>query len=246
MEQADRFEMLIRSKETVLPWNLRDRAIENLPGVPVVAETLLKLELELHGTATDLREFSDAVLGDVGATIQVLRLAGLQYGAEVDRPLRIEDCISDLGPRACLNAIAKGSVLRGVRQHASSQFWSHAKEVAQYFRIFAGQLSSGIRPDQAYLAGLLHALGALPAILQWGQVGSYPDPARAALAMAEGWHLPAFLRDFFSEVLMPGKCPEWSNFITIAHLPAKESWVDCPLVAAPLQARLAAFSARWR
>ena len=33
--------------------------------------------------------------------------------------------------------------------------------------------------------------------------------------------------------LMPGHSPEWSNFITIAHHPAKESWAKCPLVATP-------------
>lgn len=245
MEQADTLESLNRRKDIGPAGSLWDRAVQNLPGAPVLAETLLKLEFELHESATDLRGFSDAVLSDVGATIQILRLAGRNYGTTLDRPLRMEDCISDLGPQACLDAAAEGSLVRGVRQHASLPFWIHAKEVAQYFRLFAAQTSTSVHPDQAYLAGLLHALGALPSILQWNQSGIPAYPARAALGMAEAWHFPRFLRDFFSELVMPGNSPQWSNFITVAHHPAKESWAGCPLLVAPLPPRMATAGAKW-
>lgn len=237
MEPARKFEILIGRKGAAAPrWRRQDRTAEDLPWVPVLAETLLKMEFELSESSTDLRGFSEAVLGDVGATIQILRLAGQEYGAAINRPVRVEDCISDLGPRACLNAAARGSLLGGMRQRTTSAFWEHSREVAQYFRLFAMQVPSDISPDQAYLAGLLHGLGALPAVLAWGRYGTSSDPARAALEMTGRWHFPRFVRDFFYEVLMPGNCPEWSNFITVAHHPAKESWVECPLFAKPLVA----------
>ena len=226
------FELVVGGEGTTLPQIPQHLAAESLPGVPVLAETLLRMELELHESGTDLRGFSDAVLGDVGATIQVLRLAGEEYGAATDRPVRIEDCISDLGPRACMQAVTRGSLLRNNRQLASPVVWSHSREVAQYFRLFASQTPEKTVPDQAYVAGLLHALGAIPAILGWPGLNLAGAPASVAVDLAEQWHFPHYLRDFFIEVLMPGHSPRWANFITVAHRPAKESWVDCPIVAA--------------
>jgi hypothetical protein len=204
------------------------------------------MELEMRESVTDLRAFSEAVLADVGAAIQILRLAGQEFGAAADCPVRIEDCISELGPRACLGAVAKGSFV-GVHTPAGREFWVHAKDVAQYFKLFAGLGAPGITPDQAYLTGLLHALGALPAVLGWGHVGLEGDAARIALALAEQWRLPRFVVDFFGEVLLPGHCPAWAKFVTVAHHPAKESWLDCPLAAAQnLSLRRAAGSSTQR
>lgn len=232
MDRAEKFELLTGGKGTIaFPLGPQIRTVDDLPGVPVLAATLLKMELELHESSTDLRGFSEAVLGDAGATIQILRIAGSEYGSASDRPVRLEDCISALGPRACLNATARGCLIKGIRQHASVEMWTHSRETAQYFKLLAARSSSNVSPDQAYLAGLLHCLGALPAVLDWKGCGISDDPARVALELAELWHLPRFVREFFSEVFMPGHSPEWSSFITIGHHPAKESWADCPLVA---------------
>ena len=233
MEQAERFGLLRGGIGTTAPpWGRQDQAAEDFPGVPALAETLLKMEFALQESSTDLREFSETVLGDVGAAIQILRLAGQEYGAVIDRPFRVEDCISALGPQACFNAAARGSLVRGNRQYANAEIWAHSREVAQYFRMFAAHGAS-INSDHAYLAGLMHALGALPAVLGWARYGISGDPARLAMQMAERWHFPPFVSDFFGEVLMPGHSPEWANFITIAHHPAKESWAKCPLVPKP-------------
>ncbi len=201
----------------------------------MLPETLLKMELELHEISTSLCGFSEAVLSDMGATIQILRLVGEEYGAATDRPIRIEDCISDLGPRACVQAVASDTLLKGDRQQAVPVVWAHSREAAQYFKLFAAQASTRISPDQAYVAGLLHALGALPSMLGWARHGIEGSPARIAVELAESWHLPHFLKDFFLEVEMSGQSPEWSNFIAVAHHPAKESWLACPL--SPLGAR---------
>ena len=164
------------------PNGSQDERVKDLPSVPVLAETLLKMEFEVHGSSTDLRRFSEAVLGDVGATLQILRLAGQEYGERIDRPVRLEDCISDLGPRACLNETARSSLLRNIRQPAASAFWGHSREVAQYFKLFATQSAAGISTDQAYLTGLLHGVGALPAVLDWTGYGISGNPALLALS----------------------------------------------------------------
>jgi HD-like signal output (HDOD) protein len=232
MYYADRFEVLPGGKKHATPpLTPQYDAIADLPAIPVLAETLLRMELEVRGSATDLRAFTEAVLADVGATIQILRLAGQEFPAAADSPARVEDCISELGPRTCLEAAAKGSFV-GMHTHTARQFWVHAEDVAQYFKLFAGLGAPGITPDQAYLTGLLHALGALPAVLGWGNVGLDGDAAQVALALAEQWRFPRFVIDFFGEVLLPGHCPAWAKFVTVAHHPAKESWLECPLAAA--------------
>ena len=233
MTFANGFEVLVGGKRNAMPpLTPQDSTIGDLPAVPVSAETLLRMELLLRESATDLGAFSDAVLADAGAAIQILRLAGQEYGAAAYRPVRIEDCISELGPQACLNIAAKGALFGSMPPRANSAFWAHAREAAQYFKMFAAHGAPGITPDQAYLTGLLHALGALPAVLGWEHVGLHGDSARLALAIAEQWRLPRFVIDFFGEVLLPGHCPAWAKFITVAHHPAKESWLECPLVRA--------------
>lgn len=234
MLQVERFELLKGNKgKSAPPCLTLDPVADDLPGVPVLTETLLKMELEIHESTTGSRGFCDAVLGDVGATIQVLRLAGQEYGWGINRPVSVEECIASLGPRLCLNAAASGSLVDGVRQRPNCEMWAHSREVAQCFKLLAEQSPTNISPDQAYLAGLLHVIGALPAILDWRGYGIAGDPARVALKMADWWQLPRFVKEFFCETLMPGYSPEWSTYISVAHHAAKQSCVTCPLSAAP-------------
>jgi len=75
------------------------------PAIPIMQETLLLLDLAVQESSVDLREISQLVLDDLGATLQILRLAGREYANSHDRPLRIEDCISALGVNACMQAV---------------------------------------------------------------------------------------------------------------------------------------------
>ncbi len=193
------------------------------------------MELQLQESPVDLRGFSETVIGDLGATIQILRLAGREYGTDEGRPLRIEDCISDLGLRACLGAATSGTLVRGVRQRADVEVWTHSREVAKHFRLLAEEMPGSINPDQAYLAGLLHAIGALPAILQWQCGDTAGGRTHFALQLAERWRFPGFVKDFFCELLIPGYHPHWSRIYATAHLRAEESWARCPLEDAPMQ-----------
>jgi HD-like signal output (HDOD) protein len=211
-----------------------DEFIDDLPAVPAMPETLLAMELQFNGCAADLRGVTEAVLGDLGATIQVLRLAGREYGAAEGRPVRIEDCISDLGLHACLDAAASATLVRGVRQRAVVEMWEHSKEIAQYCRLLVEETPGAINPHEAYLAGLLHSIGALPAVLGWERTGLASDRALAALRLAERWNLPACLKDFFCEVYLPGYSSRWSEMMTAAHDLAAESWARCPLCDAAI------------
>jgi hypothetical protein len=202
---------------------------DTLPAVPALTETLLALELMLQGSSADLGDVSETLKSDMGATIQVLRLAGREYGDAEDRPVRIEDCISDLGARACLSAAAKGAMARGPRRRAVLEMWSHSREIAGYCRMLAEETPRIIAPHEAYLAGLLHAIGALPAVLGWERPETWKNHSLAALRMAELWSLPVFLKDFFCETHMPGYDSSWSKMLATAHDLAMDSRTRCPL-----------------
>jgi hypothetical protein len=58
------------------------------PAIPIMQETLLLLDLVVQEPSVDLREMSKLVLDDLGATLQILRLAGSEYSNSKDRPLR--------------------------------------------------------------------------------------------------------------------------------------------------------------
>jgi HD-like signal output (HDOD) protein len=74
-----------------------------------------------------------------------------------------------------------------------------------------------ISPDRAYMAGMLHAIGSLPAVLEWGWSEASHDRASTGLKLAERWAFPSYLRDFFCEMMMPGYNPQWSEIIAEAH-----------------------------
>jgi hypothetical protein len=200
--------------------------VQDLPGIPILPKTLLLLDLMVQEPCVDLREMSQLVLSDLGAALQILRLAGREYGNAEGRPIRIEDCISELGLEACLKAVSAQTFARDGRQHAIAEFWDHSREIAQHSRLVADEMLDGY-PEEAYLAGLLHAIGLLPELLGWSESGE-ADAALVGLRFATRWSLPACVTEFFREVHFTGYPALWSGIVREAHQRANRSSIDCP------------------
>ena len=196
-----------------------------LPDAPVAPETLLLLDLVVQEPCIDLREMSEMVLTDLGATLQILRLAGREYGATEDRPVRIADCISDLGLRTCLEAVSAETIGRQERKREVVELWSHSREIARCSKLVAQDMAE-IDPEEAYLAGLLHAIGLLPALLGWRE-SAMADEALVGLRLAKRWSLPSCVTEFFSELQLPGYATRWSVIVRKAHLRANRYGIDC-------------------
>jgi HD-like signal output (HDOD) protein len=205
---------------------LQVEVARELPDVPVLTQTLLILELLLQEPCVDLREVTHVVLGDLGATLQILRLAGREYGNGEGRPTRIEDCIADIGLEACLRAVSAQTIAHDGRRTAIGEFWAHSREIAEYSRMVAQDMP-GINPEEAYLTGLLHALGMLPGLLGWREAG-ITDGALAGLRIAKRWSLPDCIMEFFNEMHLTGYATRWSGIVQKAHLRATRSAIDCP------------------
>ena len=214
--------------DAILWWiaNLFQVAVgADLPDTPVMPETLLLLDLMVQETCVDLRRMSQVVLADVGATLQILRLAGRQYGMAEDRPNRIEDCISDLGLRACLKAISAQTISRHGRKNELAAFWEHSRDIASHARVLAQEMQE-IDPEEAYLAGLLHGLGSLPALLGWKDSG-VTDPALTGVRLAKRWSLPPCVTELCSEMQLPGYATGWSGIVRKAHQRGARSCSEC-------------------
>jgi hypothetical protein len=196
---------------------MRDLALE-LPDVPVLSETLLLMELKSRDRAVDLTEISQLVLGDLGAALQIMRLAGREDCFAEDLPTRIEDCISGLGLQACIEAMSRQTVKRRHRPAAIVETWTHAQTVAQSCRSLAEENVIAVNPDEAFLVGLFHTIGMLPEVLGWDWTTSRcSDPDLAGLRMAEGWSLPQCVVEYFSELQSLSEPGKWREIVHRAH-----------------------------
>lgn len=201
-----------------------------LPDVPVLPETLLLLDLEIQESCVDLRVISQLVLNDLGAAVQILRLAGSEYGYAEGRPTRIADCISDLGLHACMEAVSAQTVTRDRRSKGIAEIWAHSREIAHYSKLIAAEMPE-VNPEEAYLVGLFHTIGSLPTVLRWdGSEAAANDAAHRGFKLAGKWSLPHFVLEFFCERQMAGRPSLWPEIVRMAHRRASSSAIKCPSI----------------
>jgi HDOD domain len=210
-----------------LPWEAE--LAQDLPAVPILPETLLRLDLEVQESSVDLRVVTQVVLNDLGATIQIFRLAGREFGNGGGRPTRIEDCISWLGVSACLEAVSAEIIAHDYRYNAVSATWAHSREIARCAKLVAEQTPDA-NPDEAYLLGLFHSIALLPPVLGWyGSQGKTIDLAHAGLQIAKQWALPRFTIEYFSDTCKEQSNSPWAEIVSKAHRIANRSAIPCPL-----------------
>lgn len=196
-------------------------------GIPVLQETLLLVELEAQEFCVDLTTLSQLVLNDLGATLQVLRRAGREYSSAEDQPSRVVDCIAALGVRACIDAMSAQVAPRWEPSQAIAELWSHSREIARHARQIA-ERTMDMDPDQAYLVGLCHSIGSLPAVLGWsGKKGARVDRFVTGLELATEWSLPRCVAGYFSGELRRGGSSSWREIVRAAHRCAGQSSGAC-------------------
>jgi hypothetical protein len=202
--------------------------VRDLPDVPVLSETLLLMELKVRERAVDLNEISQLVLSDLGACLQIMRLAGREDSPSGDHLKRIEDCISGLGLQACIEAMSRRTIMRSRRQPAVLETWLHARIIAENCRFLAEEASWPVSPDEAYVVGLFHPIGTLPDVFDWDCSAFLSnDPSLAALRMAEAWSLPPCVVEYFSELRPFSNSHRWTQIVEQAHQQASLPLVEC-------------------
>jgi HDOD domain len=203
------------------------------PDLPILPETLLLLDLKTQDPWIDLANISHVLLRDVGATTQILRLAGREYADAKFRPIRIEDCIADLGLEACVEAVSTKIVAQNARNEAIVGLWTHSREIAEQASAIAEDMP-GVDPAQAYLAGLMHAIDELPSLLGWSDpLAELAADKSHGISLAEIWSLPACVCDLFSAPDQARTRVPWSRIVHAAHaqLGVQSFSAECSLTA---------------
>jgi hypothetical protein len=190
------------------------KKVDFLDHVPVMSATVLGLEMLLQEPCIELRIASELILSDVGATIQILRLIGKEYDLASERPSRMGDCISSLDVDAWFGAISARTFPCDRQHAATTAVWRHCRLVAQYSQLVAESLND-VSPEDAYLVGLLHGIGDIPAALGWPNCGrGVTDPG--ALAAMEGT-LPLFVLGAIRNMNDSSSLSGWRFILTAAH-----------------------------
>ena len=188
--------------------------IREFPDVPVLAGTLLSMELVICERSVDLAEVSQVVLSDLGATLQVLRQAGQENAMGGCRLERVADCIAGLGLDRCFEAMSKCLITRSTYSASVYSAWDRAREVAVTSRFVAEELGFNVAPEDAYLVGLAHGIGNLPEILEWDWIGQFGgDSDLAGLRIAEAWRLPRCIVEYFVDRMTGETQTQWTTIV---------------------------------
>lgn len=194
--------------------NSLEDASNLLDEVPVMSATVLGLDMILQEPYIDLRLVSDLILSDVGATIQILRLIGREYDFAADRPRRIGDCIASLDVSVWYAAIS-ARTFPCDREHVEiTALWRHCRLVAQYAQLVAESMEQ-FAPEDAYLVGLLHGIGAIPTVLSWPTGDHAGRTANALLEMEDA--LPPFVLAALQRMNEPAPLSGWRFVLAAAH-----------------------------
>ena len=190
------------------------KKVDFLDHVPVMSATVLGLEMLLQEPCIDLRVASELILSDVGATIQILRSIGREYDLAAERPSRMGDCIASLDVDTWFSAISARTFPCDRKHAATTAVWRHCRLVAQYAQLVAESLDT-VSPEDAYLVGLLHGIGEIPAALGWPNCGRNGTDANALAAM-EGT-LPLFVLSALRGMNDSSSLSGWRFILTAAH-----------------------------
>lgn len=173
-----------------------------LAGLPAMPTSLLQLELSLSASVVDLQDVTTIIKGDVGLTVQLLRLAAREMTESKGMPLCVSNTIVQFGTSKLSALVANTKpLLEHLRTPAGfsvcERFWTRARLTALIAEELSAQ-SCTVSSEEAYLAGLLCRLGELPSMLGWSFTGSHDtETHNIAYRMATAWKLP----DILSEVI---------------------------------------------
>jgi hypothetical protein len=172
-----------------------DHVFDHLPPVPILLETRLRLDLLLGRPTIDVSTITETILSDLGATLQVFRATTWDRAPSQGTEFRVEDCVVHLGRKSLCRNLRM--TLPHNRGNEAKRLWQQARLAAEISSLLAARRDD-VRAEDAYLAGLLHEIGCLPAILGWSVRGVNLNDSYAVCGMlTDEWRLPAFVHPRF-------------------------------------------------
>lgn len=153
----------------VVTWEQLQRAIETLPGCPVIDSAAAAFQMAANGHPSCINPLMDLVARDPGLTVQMLVAANLAHPPDADDGGRIEDArlaVGQLGEMR-LEQQARGLVVVEERllslppAFSWPRYWTFQRGVARIAQAICHDLEFYSLEPVARVAGQLHDIGRL-------------------------------------------------------------------------------------
>ncbi len=137
-------------------------------GLPTLPAYVFELNSLLSAAPVNLRQVGEVIRTDPSLTAQVLRLCNSAFMGFRERVTKIEHAIMLVGTERLRTMVLTCSLIEYVGHRVASEdiqsFWGHCFLTATLSERIARGVAY-LHPEQAYLAGLLHDIGALPLLM---------------------------------------------------------------------------------
>lgn len=137
-------------------------------GLPTLPAYVFELNSLLSATPVNLKRVGEVIRTDPSLTAQLLRLCNSAFMGFRERVSKIEHAIILVGTERLRTMVLTCSLIEYVGHRVASEdiqaFWQHCFLTAALSERLAWGISY-FQPEQAYVAGLLHDIGALPLLL---------------------------------------------------------------------------------
>jgi len=154
-------------------------------GLPTLPAYVFELNSLLGATPVNLKRVAEVIRTDPSLTAQVIRLCTSTFMGFRERVTTIEHAVILLGTERLRTLVLTCSLIEyGAHKLASEDiqsFWQHCFLTATLSERLARAIAYP-QPEEAYLAGLLHDIGALPLL-----VISFSDLSEPQEAAPRGW-----------------------------------------------------------
>lgn len=137
-------------------------------GLPTLPAYVFELNSLLASAPVNLKRVAEVIRTDPSLTAQVLRLCNSAFMGFRERVTRIEHAVMLVGTERLRTMVLTCSLVEYVGHRVASEdiqsFWQHCFLTAALSERLARAIVYS-QPEQAYLAGLLHDIGALPLLV---------------------------------------------------------------------------------
>jgi HD-like signal output (HDOD) protein len=151
-------------------------------GLPTLPAYVFELNSLLGAVPVNLKRVAEVIRTDPSLTAQVLRLCNSAFMGLRERVSKIEHAVMLAGTERLRTMVLTCSLLEYVGHRVASEdvqsFWQHCFLTATLSERIARAIAYSA-PEQAYLAGLLHDIGALPLLVLTSMELKTPDESDA-------------------------------------------------------------------
>ncbi|MGO8793097.1 MAG: HDOD domain-containing protein [Terriglobia bacterium] len=154
-------------------------------GLPTLPAYVFELNSLLAASPVNLKRVVEVIRTDPSLTAQLLRLCNSAFMGSRDRVTKFDHAIMLVGTERLRTMVLTCSLVEYVGRRVASEdiqsFWGHCFLAATLSERIA-RATGYSQPEQAYLAGLLHDIGALPLLMMTSM-----QPPESDHSATRGW-----------------------------------------------------------